>query len=88
MFGNLYTKFTIGLRKRIEKYKCGNIHTALKEYICGYFKTSEHSPVEEGTPLAYLGIVKEKRYLVKINNLKWTRDDLETFLRDTGLLEE
>lgn len=74
------------LWRRIRRYKCGEIQTALKGYICGYFKTSEYSTVKEGVKLKYLDIVREERYLVPISELKWTPQAWREFLHETGLL--
>lgn len=73
------------MRERIREYKCGEIKTKLKGFICGYFKTSDYKPVKKGTKLEYLGEVKEERYLVPINELKFTKDDWSKFLKDTEL---
>ncbi len=74
------------IRERIRKYKCGEIQTALKGFICGYFKTSSFSPVKEGDNLPYLGIVREKRYLVSITQLKWTKNEWKKFLKEVEIL--
>jgi hypothetical protein len=73
------------IRERIKQYRCGEVQTELKGFVCGYFKTSEYEPVRKGTILPYLEEVKEERYLVPINELKFTRDDWIEFLKDTGL---
>ncbi|MEM3473592.1 MAG: hypothetical protein QXW80_04935 [Candidatus Micrarchaeia archaeon] len=75
------------IRERVKEYKCGEITTKLKGFVCGYFKTSDYIPVKEGETLPYLGKVREPRYLVKINQLKYTKEDWETFLQETGLKE-
>jgi len=82
----LFKDYLRELRRRIKEYKCGEIQTALKGYICGYFKTSEHSLVKGGTALSYLGIVREERYLVPVSNLKWTPNMWKVFLEEIGLL--
>lgn len=74
------------IRKRIKDYKCGKIKTDLKGFICGYFKTSEYTPIKKGETLNYLGEVKEERYLIQINELKYTKEDWTKFLQDTGLI--
>ena len=76
------------LRERIEKYRCGEIQTVLKGFICGYFKTSEHSPIKKDTKLEYLGNVREERFLLPISCLKWTQNEWKLFLKETGLLNE
>lgn len=65
----------------MEKYK-----TDLKGIICGFFKTSEYKPVKIGTILPYLGKVREERYLVKINELKWKENSWQEFLQEVELL--
>lgn len=84
----LFKNYLTELRKRIEKYKCGEIQTALKGYICGYFKTSDYSPVKEETSLDYLGPVREERFLVPINNLKWKDEEWKIFLNEVEILEK
>lgn len=74
------------IRERIKSYKCGEIQTKLKGFICGYFKTSHYKPIKKGENLPYLGEVREERYLVPINELKYTLHDWANFLKDTGLL--
>jgi hypothetical protein len=82
----LFKDYLSEIRERIRKYKCGEIQTSLKGFICGYFKTSEYSPTKEGITLPYLGIVREERYLVPINKLKWTIEEWEKFLEEVELL--
>lgn len=74
------------MRERIKDYKCGEIQTELKGMICGYFRTSRYTTIEEGKDLLYLGKVREERYLVPINELKYTKDDWAIFLREIGLI--
>jgi hypothetical protein len=74
------------MRNRIKDYKCGEIQTKLKGFICGYFKTSEHTPIQEGRNLPYLGKVRETRYLVRIDKLKYTKKDWEIFLKEVNLI--
>lgn len=76
------------IRNRIKDYKCGEIETKLKGFICGYFKTSEYRPVKEGRNLPYLGKVRESRYLVPITALKYTKDDWNIFLKETDLIQQ
>jgi len=76
------------IRRRIKDYKCGEIQTRLKGFINGYFKTSEHKPVKEGKILQYLGKVRETRYLVPINKLRYTLEDWKSFLKEIGLIEK
>ncbi len=74
------------MRNRIKNYKCGEIQTKLKGFICGYFKTSEYRPLQEGRILPYLGKVRETRYLVPINDLKYTKEDWKIFLKEMDLI--
>lgn len=83
---NLFRDYLRNIRERIRKYKCGELRTAFKGFIFGYFKTSEYTPIKEGVTLPYLGKVREERFLVRINELKWTKDEWREFLRDVGLL--
>lgn len=83
---SLFKNYLEEIRSRIRKYKCGEIQTSLKGFICGYFKTSEYSPTKEGIGLPYLGIVREERYLVPINELKWTMEEWKKFLKEVALL--
>ncbi|MEM3324489.1 MAG: hypothetical protein QW494_08700 [Metallosphaera sp.] len=81
-----FKRYLEEIRERIKEYKRGEIQTKLKGFICGYFKTSDYKPIKEGTVLEYLGKVREERYLVRINELKFTKDDWIIFLKDVGLL--
>ncbi len=83
---DLFKNYLIEIRKRIREYKCGEIQTSLKGFICGYFKTSEYNLVKEGITLPYLGIIREERHLVPINELKWNKNEWKEFLIDVGLL--
>ena len=74
------------IRERIKNYKCDEIQTKLKGFICGYFKTSHYKLLKKGEVLPYLGEVREERYLVPINELKYTLNDWAIFLKDIGLL--
>lgn len=82
----LFKDYLRDMRKRIKDYKCGEIQTDLKGIICGYFRTTGLNPVKIGETLDYLGKVREERYIIKINELKWTKEDWKGFLRDVGLL--
>lgn len=82
----LFKEYLRELKERIKKYKCGEFQTSLKGFICGYFKTSEYTPVKKGITLPYLGEVREERYLVQINELRWTIEEWKGFLEDVGLL--
>lgn len=87
-YDDKFKKYLGEMRKRIKNYKCGEIHTELKGFICGYFKTSEIKPVKEGKYLPYLGKVRETRYLIPINRLKYTKEKWKTFLEEVGLLRD
>lgn len=82
----LFKDYLSEMRKRIKDYKCGEIRTDLKGFICGYFKTSEYTPIKEGVSLPYLGKVREERYLIPINELKWTKNEWREFVQEIGLL--
>ncbi len=82
----LFRDYLQEMRNRIKDYKCGEIQTKLKGFICGYFKTSEHRLIQEGENLPYLGKVRESRYLVPINDLKYTKEDWEILLKEVDLL--
>jgi hypothetical protein len=81
-----FQKYISGIKERIIEYKCGHLKTEIKGFICGYFNTRCYSPVEEGTNLPFLGKVREKRFLVPINELKYKKEDWQNFLKDTGLV--
>lgn len=81
-----FQEYISEIRGRILDYKCGDIKTTIKGFLCGYFDTSEYSPVEEGVELPYLGKVREKRFLVSIDKLKYRKEDWQEFLKDVGLL--
>jgi hypothetical protein len=83
---DLFKNYLGNMRKRIEKFKCGEIQSDLKGVICGYFKTSEYKPIKKGTLLPYLGEVREERFLVRIDQLKWKKESWEEFLKEVGLL--
>jgi hypothetical protein len=82
----LFKGYLGDMRERIRGYKSGEIQTELKGFVCGYFKTSDYIPVEEGENLSYLGQVREKRYLIQINELKYAKNDWHLFLQDVGLI--
>ncbi len=83
---SVFKNYLSNMRERIKMYKCGEIQTDLKGVICGYFKTNEYEPVKKGIVLPYLGEVREERYLVKLNELKWEKDSWKKFLQEVGLL--
>lgn len=74
-----------GMRERIKDYKCGELLSKLKGFICGYFKTADYKPVTLGEKLDYLGEVREERYLLPIRKLKYTNEDWFNFLKEIGL---
>jgi hypothetical protein len=83
---NLFRNYLGNMRERIKKFKCEEIQTNLKGVICGYFKTSEYKPIRKGKLLPYLGVVREKRYMVRIDQLKWEKESWRKFLQEVGLL--
>jgi len=83
---NLFRSYLGNMRERIKKFKCEEIQTNLKGVICGYFKTSEYKPIRKGKLLPYLGVVREKRYMVRIDQLKWEKESWRKFLQEVGLL--
>jgi hypothetical protein len=82
----LFKGYLGDMRERIRGYKCGEIQTELKGFICGYFETSNYSPTKDGENLLYLGQVREERFLVPINELRYTKDDWDLFLLYNGLI--
>ncbi len=81
----LFSQYLRNMRERIKKYKCGEIQTDLKAVICGYFNTKDFEPVDEGKELEYLGIVRERRYLVSIKELKWQKEEWGKFFQVAGI---
>ena len=84
----IFKEYIERIKERIEinekdKYE---VKSRLKGFICGYFKTLDHEIVKKGEELPYLGKVKEERYFVRIDKLKWGRKDWETFLKDGKIL--
>ncbi len=71
---------------RIKDYKCGEIQSKLKGFVCGYFKTSKKKIKKLGEDLDFMGEVREERYLVTINKLKYKKDDWVEFLSKTKLM--
>lgn len=78
----IFKDYIYNTRDRIKKFKCGEIQTSLKGLICGFFKTEDYNPVKVGEKIDYLGEVREERYLVPINKLKWKLLDWQMFLED------
>ncbi|MCS7130831.1 MAG: hypothetical protein NZ872_05375 [Archaeoglobaceae archaeon] len=76
-----FTEYLERIRSRIREFKCGEIQTELKGFICGYFRTIDYETVKEGTELPYLGVVREERYIVPINELKWRKEEWNEFLK-------
>lgn len=75
-----FKNLIFNMRNRIKKYKCGEISSSLKGYIAGYFKTKDFKPIEKGTNLEFLGEVKETRYLVSLDKLKYQKEDWQNFI--------
>lgn len=82
----LFRDYIERIKRRIKINDECEIKTKLKGFICGYFKTSNYKPVKVGIKLPYLGEVKEERYLVPINELKWEKKDWIDFLKDIEIL--
>ncbi|MFN3384621.1 MAG: hypothetical protein ACK401_06980 [Archaeoglobaceae archaeon] len=55
-----FVKYLENIRDRVCKYKCGEIQTKLKGFICGYFRIKNYKPIKLGTKLPYLGEVREE----------------------------
>lgn len=86
-YDNRFKRYLKQIRTRIISYKCGELQTELKGIICGYFKTSEYKPVKKGKKLKYLGEVREERYLVSINQLKYKKEEWLKFLAENNLIK-
>ena len=82
----LFKEYLKSIKNRILNFKCEEIRTELKGFVCGYFKTSEYRPIEVGEELPYIGKIREKRYLVNISELKYEKSSWKVFLKDTGLM--
>ncbi len=85
-YDKLFKGYLANMRERIREYKCGEIQTDLKGIVCGYFKTSEYKPAKKGEILPYFGEVREERYLIPINELKWDKKSWKKFLKETGIM--
>lgn len=83
-----FKKYIESINERIKSYKCGECISKLKGFICGYFTTYELEVAKKGEIKEYLGEVKEERYIVRISELKYGKEDWELFLKDTGLLRD
>lgn len=81
----LFKEYLEDVKEKIKDYKCGVIQTEFKGFICGYFETSKQTLVKEGKTLPYLGKVRETRHLVRVDNLKYTAEDWERFLKEIGI---
>jgi len=82
----LFKNYLKNIKKRIYDFKCGEIKTELKGFICGYFKTSKDKLKNVNETLPYLGKIREERYLVRIDKLKYKKEQWEEFLYKIGLL--
>ncbi|MDI9642863.1 MAG: hypothetical protein QFX37_05020 [Archaeoglobales archaeon] len=69
------------IKNRVREFKCGEIQTELKGFVCGYFQTADYETIKEGVNLPYLGVVREERYIVPISELKWRKEDWKKFLQ-------
>lgn len=74
------------IRERIISYKCGEMVSLIKGFICGFFKTEEIEIARLGESREYLGKVREERYLLQIRDLKYKDNDWKNFLKDVGLV--
>jgi len=68
-------------RKRIQVYKCEEIQTSMKGYICGYFRTSKDLLAKVGKKLPYLGEVREERFLIPVKDLHWEKEKWHLFCK-------
>jgi hypothetical protein len=87
-YDKLFREYLKSIKNRIFIFKCGEIRTDLKGFVCGYFKTSEYRPIEVGEELPYIGKIREKRYIVNINELKYKKTSWEELLQNAGLMFE
>jgi hypothetical protein len=87
-YDKLFREYLKSIKNRIFIFKCGEIRTDLKGFVCGYFKTSEYRPIEEGEELPYIGKIRETRYIVNINELKYKKSSWEELLQNAGLMFE
>jgi hypothetical protein len=87
-YDKLFREYLKSIKNRIFIFKCGEIRTDLKGFVCGYFKTSEYRPIEEGEELPYIGKIREKRYIVNIKELKYKKSSWEELLQNAGLMFE
>jgi hypothetical protein len=87
-YDKLFREYLKSIKKRIFIFKCGEIRTDLKGFVCGYFKTSEYRPIEVGEELPYIGKIREKRYIVNIKELKYKKTSWEELLQNAGLMFE
>lgn len=80
----LFREYLRNIKNRIYNFKCEEIQTELKGFICGYFKTSEYEPIEVGEKLPYMGKIRERRYLIRIDQLRYEKSSWKIFLQDIG----
>jgi len=81
----LFAGYLEDIRSRIQDYKCGEMKSELKGFICGYFSTKEYQPVRTGTRLEYLGEVREERYIIPLSQLKYQPEHWKEFLKENEL---
>ena len=80
------TFYVDSIRNRIfSNAQCGQIKTNFVCYVCGYFEVLDENLRKEREILEYLGVVREERHLVRIDELKYTRSSWEEFLKSVGL---
>lgn len=77
----IFAGYLENIRNRIREFKCGEIQTKLKGFICGYFRTADYMPIKVGTKLEYLGEVREERFIVSVSELKWKKEDWVEFIK-------
>lgn len=71
-------------RIKKEAEVCGS-KPQLAGFVCGYFSTRGLLPTDKGQQLEYLGEVREKRYLLRLRELRWKFEDWKLFLEELGL---
>ncbi len=65
-----------------------NLHPpkpSLYAILVNIFEVSDENLRKEGEILEYLGVVREERHLVRMDELKYTRSSWEEFLKSVGL---
>lgn len=88
VYDEMFRNYIEGIRDRIKEYKCGEMVSKIKGFVCGYFETSNLKTASLGDQLAYFGEVKEERYLIPISKLKYSQEEWLDFLIKTGLMKD